>query len=98
MARTPWGAFPGHRLDDVQSGVGFVHNALLFDKPERTIVRGPFRPFPRSVLAGEMTVLPRPPWFVTNRKQHIVGRLLTAFEYAPSWLKLPRIFVNALLG
>jgi aldehyde dehydrogenase (NAD(P)+) len=98
MARAPWGAFPGHTPDDVQSGVGFVHNALLFDKPERTIVRGPFRPFPRSVLAGEMTLLPRPPWFVTNRTQHVVGRLLTAFEYRPSWLKLPRIFMNALRG
>ncbi len=98
MARVPWGAYPGHTLDDVQSGVGFVHNALLFDKPERTIVRGPFRPFPRSVLAGEMTLLPRPPWFVTNRTQHVVGRLLTAFEHRPSWLKLPRIFASALRG
>ncbi len=98
MARAPWGAFPGHTLDDVVSGVGFVHNALLFDRPERTIVRGPFRPFPRSILAREMTLLPKPPWFVTNRTQDRVGRLLTAFEYRPSWLKLPRIFVNALRG
>ena len=98
MARAPWGAFPGHRLDDAQSGIGFVHNTYMFDRPERTVVRAPFRPFPRSALNGEMTLLPRPPWFVTNRKQHIVGRLLTAFEYKPSWLKIPRIFWNALLG
>ena len=98
MARTPWGAFPGHSLDDAQSGIGFVHNTHMFDRPERTVVRGPFRPFPRSVLSGEMTLLPRPPWFVTNRRQHIVGRLLTAFEYKPSWLKIPRIFWHALLG
>ena len=32
---------------------------------------------------------PGPPWFVTNRKQHVVGRLLTAFQYKPSWAKLP---------
>ena len=98
MARAPWGAFPGHRLDDAQSGIGFVHNTYMFDKAERTVVRAPFRPFPRSVLNGEMTLLPRPPWFVTNRKQQVVGRLLTAFEYQPSWLKIPRIFWNALLG
>ena len=98
MARAPWGAFPGHRLDDAQSGIGFVHNTYMFDKAERTVVRAPFRPFPRSALNGEMTLLPRPPWFVTNRKQHVVGRLLTAFEDKPSWLKMPRIFWNALLG
>jgi len=98
LVRTPWGAFPGHRLDDVGSGIGFVHNTFLFDRPERTIVRAPFRPFPRSVLNGEMTLLPRPPWFVTNRRQHVVGRLLTAFEYRPSWLKIPRLLANALLG
>ena len=28
-AAASWGAFPGHTLDDVQSGIGVVHNALL---------------------------------------------------------------------
>ena len=98
LAQAPWGAFPGHTLDDVRSGIGFVHNSFMFDKPERTVVTAPFRPFPRNVLSGGMTMLPRPPWFVTNRKQHVVGRLLTSFQYKPSWAKLPRIFTNALLG
>ena len=98
IAQAPWGAFPGHTLDDVQSGIGFVHNSFLFDKPERTIVTAPFRPFPRNVLSGGMTMLPRPPWFVTNKRQHVVGRLLTAFQHKPSWAKLPNIFANALLG
>ena len=93
-----WGAFPGHTLDDVQSGIGFVHNTYMFDKPERTVVEAPWRPFPRNLLSGEMTLLPRPPWFVTHKRGHIVGELLTRFIYRPSWLKLPRIFLNALLG
>src|SRR5690606_9786621 len=42
-----WGAFPGNTLDDVGSGIGVVHNALLLDGVERSVVRGPFRPFPR---------------------------------------------------
>ncbi|MEU2237490.1 hypothetical protein ABZ585_42055, partial [Streptomyces vietnamensis] len=29
--RATWGAYPGHTLDDVQSGIGIVHNALLLD-------------------------------------------------------------------
>jgi len=97
-AQVPWGAFPGHRLDDVQSGIGVVHNSFLFDKSERTVIKAPFRPFPRNLLSGGMTLLPRPPWFVTNKKQHMVGKLLTKFLYKPSWLKIPRIFLNALLG
>jgi acyl-CoA reductase-like NAD-dependent aldehyde dehydrogenase len=98
LVQTTWGAFPGHTLDDVQSGIGVVHNSFMFDKPERSVVEAPFRPFPRNVLSGGMTLLPRPPWFVTNRKQDKIGKLLTAFQYKPGWLKLPRIFLNALLG
>jgi len=96
--QTSWGAFPGHSLDDVQSGIGTVHNTFMFDKPERTIVTAPWRPFPRTLLSGGLTLLPRPPWFVTNRKADIVGKLLTRFTYRPSFLKLPRIFLNALMG
>jgi acyl-CoA reductase-like NAD-dependent aldehyde dehydrogenase len=93
-----WGAFPGHSLTDVQSGIGVVHNTFLFDKPQRTVVEAPFRPFPRNLLSLSFTLLPRPPWFVTNRKGHMLGRLLVAFQYRPSFLKIPRIFLNALLG
>jgi len=93
-----WGAFPGHTLNDVQSGIGAVHNTCLFDKPQRTVVEAPFRPFPRNLLSGSFTLLPRPPWFVTNRKGAILGKLLVDFQYRPGWLKLPRIFFNALLG
>ncbi|MEH6523253.1 aldehyde dehydrogenase family protein [Sulfitobacter sp.] len=98
MPQCPWGAFPGHTLDDVQSGIGFVHNTYMFDKVERCIVWAPFRPFPRNLLSLSMTLLPKPPWLVTNRKQHIIGMLLTRFQYKPSFLKIPRIFLNALLG
>jgi aldehyde dehydrogenase (NAD(P)+) len=96
--QTPWGAFPGHTLQDVQSGIGFVHNSYMFDRPERTVVEAPFRPFPRNLLHGSATMLPKPPWFVTNRKAHILGKLLTRFEHKPSFLKIPRIFLNAMLG
>lgn len=54
------GRLHGHRLDDIQSGIGVIHNALL-PATERTIVSGPFRPFPRSVLHGEMALAPTPP-------------------------------------
>jgi len=84
--QAPWGAFPGHTPQDVQSGIGFVHNAFMFDRPQRSVVEAPFRAFPR------------PPWFVTNRRAHILGRLLTEFQYRPGFAKLPRLVVNALRG
>ncbi|SDP68437.1 aldehyde dehydrogenase family protein [Phyllobacterium sp. OV277] len=98
LVQTPWGAFPGHTPDDIQSGSGFVHNSFMFDKPERTVVEAPFRPHPRNLLSFDLSLLPRPPWFITNRKARVLGKLLTAFEYRPSFVKLPRIFLNALRG
>jgi hypothetical protein len=40
-----WGAFPGHTLAEVGSGLGIVHNALLLDPDhvERTVAEGPWR-------------------------------------------------------
>ena len=97
-AQSPWGAFPGHTLTDVQSGMGVVHNTLLFEKTQRAVVEAPFRPFPRNLLSLSFTLLPRPPWFITNRKGAILGKLLVAFQHRPSLLKMPRIFWNALQG
>lgn len=91
----PWGAFPGHTLEHVQSGIGVVHNALLLADTEKTIARGPFRPFPRSALHGEFALFPKPPWFVTARSAKKTGRLLAEFAAAPSWLKMPAIFISA---
>ncbi len=94
-AGASWGAFPGHTLDNVQSGIGVVHNALLLDHTERTVVTGPFRPFPRSAAHGEFALFPKPPWFVTARSAATTGRLLTQFMQKPSWLKMPGIFISA---
>lgn len=97
-ATATWGAYPGHRRNDIQSGVGVVHNAFLLDRPERTVVRGPFRPAPRSVFRGEWSLSPKPPWFVNNRTAATTGRLLVDFAGAPGWAKLPAIFASALRG
>jgi aldehyde dehydrogenase (NAD(P)+) len=98
LSQGTWGAFPGHSLSDIQSGRGIVHNALLFDRPQKTIVRAPFYPFPRGLAHGSAALLPKPPWFVTNKEAHEVMRKLTNFEANPSPLKLPGIFASALRG
>jgi len=98
LTQTPWGAFPGHTLDDVQSGIGFVHNTNMFDRVERTVVEQAWRPFPRGLLSGSFALLPKPPWFITNARQHKIGKLLTRFQYRPNLRDIPAIFLNALRG
>ena len=93
-----WGAFPGHSDEDIQSGRGVVHNAFLFDRPQKTVVRGRFRPFPRAWLAGDFHLGPKPPWFVTHGTADEVGRRLTRFARAPSLAGLPGIIAAALRG
>lgn len=97
-ARASWGAYPGHTLDNVQSGIGVVHNALLLDHIERTVISGPFRPAPRSVRNGEFTMSPKPPWFVTNRTSSKTSQLLTRFVATNSWRSLPSLLFSALRG
>lgn len=98
LAQCPWGAFPGHTLEDVQSGIGTVHNSHMLEKTERTVVEAPFRPFPRSLVSRRPTLLPKPPWFITNSRQDKVARLLVDFHHSPGWHKVPRIFYHAVFG
>ncbi len=81
-----WGAFPGHPLTDIRSGRGVVHNAYLFDHPERSVVRAPFR------------IQPTPAWFADHKTGHLLGPALTRFEAHPSLLNLPAVLAAALRG
>jgi hypothetical protein len=74
-----WGAYPGHTPEDIQSGTGVVHNAFLFDHPEKSVVRAPFR------------IRPTPPWFSGHENLLDLGRKLVAFEAKPSWRGLFRV-------
>ena len=95
-----WGAFPGNTLQDVGSGIGVVHNALLLDRVERTVLRGPFRPFPRSLPGagggGRFTILPKPPWFVTARTGAVVSEGLTRFRANGGAIGLVKTLLQAL--
>jgi len=86
LAITPWGAFPGHTPEDVQSGIGMVHNTLLFDRPQKAVLRSPFR------------AMPKPPWFVSHRTADGLAEELADFEADPGFGRLPGIFWKALRG
>lgn len=83
---TPWGAAPGHHLGDIQSGVGQVHNTLMFERVQKTVVHAPFRMFPK------------PPWFASHQRALALARRVTEFEASPSLARLPGIFWDALRG
>ncbi|GAB3168462.1 aldehyde dehydrogenase family protein [Myceligenerans halotolerans] len=95
LAGATWGAFPGSTIEDVGSGVGVVHNGHLLTGPERTVVTGPFRDFPRSVLSGEFSLFPKPPWFAGARTAATTGERLTRYAAAPSWARLLAVLIPA---
>jgi aldehyde dehydrogenase (NAD(P)+) len=44
----PWGGHPSATLQDAQSGLGFVHNALMLEHVQKVVLRGPLRSFPKQ--------------------------------------------------
>jgi acyl-CoA reductase-like NAD-dependent aldehyde dehydrogenase len=81
-----WGGHPSATLQDVQSGIGWVHNTYLLEGFEKSVLRGP------------LTVFPKPAWFGDNKKVAAIGKKLLRFEHSPSWLKVPSIAITALQG
>lgn len=69
---TTWGAYPGHTVDNIQSGRGVVNNALMLPQVQKSVARGPFRQWPKpSIFASHKT---------TGELMERFGR----FESAPS--------------
>ncbi|HTX58329.1 MAG TPA: aldehyde dehydrogenase family protein, partial [Verrucomicrobiae bacterium] len=79
LCETTWGAYPGHTLDDVRSGIGVVHNTHLFSRAQKSVVYAPFAPYPRSLFGYGASLLPKPPWFVTNRNAAKTAQALCEF-------------------
>lgn len=101
--RLPWGGYQGEPSlggggGGSSSGTGVVHNALMFDHPEKAVVTGPFFLSHRSWRGGGLNLAPRPPWFVTNRTALTTARRLTAHATDGSPRRLPGIIASALLG
>ena len=86
LVNATWGAFPGHPLDNIESGQGVVHNGLLLDHPQKSVVRAPF------------LMKPTPAWFTDHKNNLALGRTMTSFEGKPSWLKVPGVALTALKG
>jgi acyl-CoA reductase-like NAD-dependent aldehyde dehydrogenase len=83
---TTWGAYPGNTLADIGSGIGFVHNSYLFDRPQKSVVYAPFR------------IFPTPAWFANHQNLLGMARRLLKFEAYPCWQNLPSVVMAALRG
>jgi acyl-CoA reductase-like NAD-dependent aldehyde dehydrogenase len=81
-----WGAFPGHTTEDIRSGRGVVHNTFMFDRPQKSVLRSPFR------------VWPKPLWFIDNKAAADIARKMTYFSADPSLMRLPGILWASVLG
>jgi len=68
-----WGAFPGHPNTDIQSGAGVVHNAFLFDHPQKSVISAPFR------------INPTPAWFFDHKNLRKLGHSLLQLETNPGF-------------
>jgi hypothetical protein len=86
LASPPWGSFPHASRTDIQSGTGFVHNTFMFDHPQKTVVRAPFR------------ISPTPPWFVDRRNLRSLGERLFEHEVNPTLGRFLRVAWTALGG
>jgi len=86
VGATSWGAFPGHTAEEIGSGRGSVHNTMLFDHPQKSVLRARFR------------LWPKPIWFADHRTLNRLGRELTAFQRRRSPWRLAAVAWAGLLG
>lgn len=80
---TTWGAHPGHTLEDIGSGIGVVHNTMLLDHPQKSVIEAPF------------IIKPTPAWFTDGKNLPALGRKLVGYEHSPSWLRVPGVAIAA---
>jgi aldehyde dehydrogenase (NAD(P)+) len=86
LVTTAWGGHPSATLANVQSGLGWVHNTVMLEDIEKSVVRAPLKPAVKPV------------YFPSHKTFHHLGRKMVDFEAAPSWLKVPGLAVSAMGG
>jgi hypothetical protein len=80
---TPWGAYPGNDIYNIQSGIDVNCNTLMFHSPQKTVVRNPF------------TVSPDP--LSLHAKNGIkVSQNLAELQFKPSPWKVPGLLWSAI--
>lgn len=85
ITETPWGAFPNSDIYDVQSGIGVVHNTLMFAETYRSVIAMPFRARPKPIM-----------FYSRGDALQQLGPLVTDLQAQPDPRKVPRILWTAI--
>ena len=80
----PWGAHPSSSLENIQSGMGWVHNTPMLEQVEKAVLRHP------------LTAMPKPTYFPSHRSAHKLMPRMTALEENASWKKVPGVLAAAM--
>ena len=83
LAVTPWGAYPGNTPQNIQSGIGFTNNFLMFEKPQKSIIQAPFRKMVEPVRVGSKNMV-------------AFGRDLVDYEANPSLRTFGKVTMAAM--
>jgi acyl-CoA reductase-like NAD-dependent aldehyde dehydrogenase len=86
MVSTSWGGYPGAELHDIRSGRGVVHNSYLFERVEKSVVRGPFH------------TPAKPVWFHSHRSLAVLGPRLARLTATGDPRHAPGVAWAALRG
>ncbi len=86
LVNLPWGAYPGGTDEDIQSGVGVVHNTAGVRGVEKCVLYGPF------------TLPLRMPWQSGYTRLQPLAKALIHFEYQPSRGNLLKCYWQLLRG
>lgn len=87
ITELPWGAYPVSSIFDIQSGVGVVHNTLMFSYSQKTVLRAPFRQHPT------------PPTFVSQGEIiYKTGPKIVAFGENPSIKRMLSVLWTVIRG
>ena len=93
LPQCPWGGAPGQPLNDVQSGRGFVHNSLMFDRPEKTVIRNSFHLAPQAWRYREPQLSLHPPYSAAHPLGPDAWRQMAVLAADPHWRHLPPLLI-----
>jgi len=86
LGSTPWGGHPGSTYSNIQSGNGFVSNAFMLDKVEKSVIRAPFH------------ITPRPAWFITGKPNLKASKAIANFAISNKLMDFGRVLMSVLRG
>ncbi|KAM3115441.1 aldehyde dehydrogenase family protein [Phormidesmis sp. 146-33] len=86
LSSLTWGAFPGNSLKNIQSGCGIVHNTDLFEHPQKSVLRAPFR------------IRPTPSWFAGHKTILPLAQAFATLQAAPNWRQFIKVAWLGLWG